>query len=112
MSLRVSRYLAGAGSAALLGLAVATAVATAPAAFASTTIELKQSQNNTSWAAYSHEGCPEEPTSWVWHFVLPGGAATFDSLTVHFQSAGEVVKTSDWAQDGKGAYVTVAGADT
>ena len=107
MTPRISRYLLGAGSAALaLGLAAA------PAAQASTTISLKQQQQNTAWTDYSHEDCPDPATGWLWHFVLPGGEATFDSLTVEFKSAGEVVKTSDWVQDGKGAYVSVPGADT
>jgi hypothetical protein len=105
MSQRFTRYLIGAGAALALGLAAAPA-------HASTTISLKDSQENTSWDAYSHEDCPADNTAWLWHFVLPGGEATFDSLTVEFQNAGEVVKTSDWAQDGKGAYITVAGADT
>jgi hypothetical protein len=107
MTPRISRYLFGAGSAALaLGLVAA------PAAQASTTISLKTQQQNTAWDAYSHADCPDPSTGWLWHFVLPGGEATFVSLTVHFQNAGEVVKTTDWAQDGKGAYVSVPGADT
>lgn len=101
-------------------VAVAT-LALAGVAVASTTIPIKDSQVPVRASEFAeHEDCAfpglaTQTTQWGWHFVLPGGEATFVSLTAEFEDAGTVtLPGSDGAfvQDGKGAVIWTATDDT
>lgn len=90
-------------------------------ALAATTISIKSSQVPVQASAFGeHEDCdlagaPTSSSMWGWHFVLPGGEATFVTLTATFQTAGEVTLPGPdgmFVQDGKGAVIYTATDDT
>lgn len=91
-------------------------------ALAATTISIKSSQVPVQASAFEeHDDCdfadaPSSSTSmWGWHFVLPGGEATFVTLTATFETAGEVTLPGPdgmFVQDGKGAVIYTATDDT
>ncbi len=91
-------------------------------ALAATTISIKSAQVPVQASAFAeHDDCdfagaPTSSTSmWGWHFVLPGGDATFVTLTATFETAGEVTLPGPdgmFVQDGKGAVVYTATDDT
>src|SRR5690349_14108241 len=90
-------------------------VALATLAFALMTVTIKQGQVPTTATAFKeHDSCafPESasrtPPLYGWHFVLPGGSATFVSLTATFQTAGAVTipgPMGAFVQGGKGAVI-------
>lgn len=94
----------------------------ATAAVASTTISIKSSQVPVQASQFAeHDDCAfpgqpsQSPPMWGWHFVLPGGEATFVSLTAHFATAGDVTlpgSSGAFVQDGKGAVLYTATDDT
>ncbi len=104
------------------GGALAIALVTATAALATTTISIKSSQVPVKASEFSeHDDCNfpghtnQSPPMYGWHFVLPGGEATFVSLTAHFQTAGDVTlpgPSGGFVQDGKGAVIYTATDDT
>jgi len=91
-------------------------------ALAATTISIRGSQVPVQASAFEeHDDCdfagaPSSSTSmWGWHFVLPGGDATFVTLTATFETAGEVTLPGPdgmFVQDGKGAVIYTATDDT
>lgn len=97
-------------------------VALATLAVAVMTIGIKESQVPVTASAFSeHSDCafPESPDlsppMWGWHFVLPGGEATFVSLTATFETAGDITipgPNGAFVQDGKGAVVYTPTDDT
>jgi hypothetical protein len=101
---------------------VAAVVLLATSALATTTIPIKSSQVPVQASAFGeHSDCsfPELPSRtpplYGWHFVLPGGTATFVSLTAHFTTAGDVTipgPAGGFVQDGKGAVIYTATDDT
>src|SRR3954452_18842819 len=105
-----------------LPLAAGASVVLATAAYASSTISIKSSQVPIRASEFGeHSDCafPEVPSRtppmYGWHFVLPGGTATFDSLTAHFASAGDVTlpgPDGGFVQGGKGAVVYTSTDDT
>jgi hypothetical protein len=106
----------------VLPAAATATVVLATAALASTTISITSSQVPTTASAFDeHSDCsfPDHPSQspplWGWHFVLPGGTATFDTLTAHFATAGTVTlpgPSGYFVQDGKGAVVYTLTDDT
>lgn len=101
----------------------AIAVATlAGVAVAATTIPIKDTQVPVRASEFEeHEDCAfpglpsQTATQWGWHFVLPGGEATFVSLTAEFEDAGTVTLPGPdgaFVQDGKGAVIWTATDDT
>ncbi len=102
--------------------AAAAVVVLASAALAGSTISIKSSQVPTTASAFDEHGdCsyPDQPSQspplWGWHFVLPGGTATFVALTAHFATAGDVTlpgPAGAFVQSGKGAVVYTATDDT
>jgi hypothetical protein len=103
-------------------LAIGASVVLATAAYASSTISIKSSQGPVRASEFGeHDDCafPDLPSRtppvYGWHFVLPGGTATFDSLTAHFASAGDVTlpgPDGGFVQGGKGAVIYTVTDDT
>ncbi len=105
-----------------LAAAPVAVVLLATAALATTTIPIKSSQVPVQASKFSeHSDCAfkelpsRTPPLYGWHFVLPGGTATFVSLTAHFTTAGDITipgPDGGFVQDGKGAVIYTATDDT
>src|SRR4051812_3830692 len=105
-----------------LPVALGASVALATAAYASSVISIKSSQVPVRASDFDEHGdcsyqelASRTPPLYGWHFVLPGGTATFDSLTAHFATAGDVTlpgPDGGFVQSGKGAVVYTSTDDT
>jgi hypothetical protein len=105
-----------------LPFALGASVVLATTAYASSTISIKSSQVPVQASQFDEHGdcsyqelASRTPPMYGWHFVLPGGTATFDTLTAHFATAGDVSlpgPDGGFVQDGKGAVVYTSTDDT
>jgi len=113
MERSIARYRRGGIGAALAGLFfLCVSFVTAPAGAGTTAATLNPDHIGATNPGFETEDCDPLPAgSWGWHFVLPGDATVFVTLTVTFQNAGVVTDFVSFPT-GKHAYVVTPGPDT